>query len=221
VVLVWACATQTGLAQLSGDVTVVSDYRYRGVSLSQGNPEPQVNLGYDHPDGWYAGALVSGVRLEGISTEQLVAYAGYTAALRENVSWEGGVSGTRFRQASDYSYNEVYLGLTSDNCSARIYYSPSYFYQYARTIYGEVNVAFPLHDKVQLLAHIGVLHQLDGTALNTAIPSRFDYRLGINARIAEWNVQLALTGLQKKSSNYPQYEDLHARTLLLSASYPF
>ena len=39
-------------AQVSGTVSLVSDYRLRGISLSDGEPEPQVNLGYDSPGGW-------------------------------------------------------------------------------------------------------------------------------------------------------------------------
>lgn len=221
-VLLWTCAAQSCLAQISGNVSAVSDYRYRGVSLSEGKPEAQLSLGYDHPDGWYGGGLLSGAQLEGISTMQLVTYAGYTRLLLDGLSGEGGVSLTRFRQAGDYNYNEAFVGLTSENISARVYYSPSYFYQNARTVYAEVNGAYRLQEHWNVLAHIGVLRHLSGdSALNSALMSRYDFRLGLNAYIAEWNFQLALTGLQKQSSDYPQYEDLHPHTWLLSTAYSF
>jgi uncharacterized protein (TIGR02001 family) len=218
------CSANDAVAQFSGSAALVSDYRYRGVSLSQGNPEPQLSLSYDHPDGWYAGGLVSGVNLEGAESQQLVAYGGYSRVLNSElfpgVSWEGGISSTTFRQASDYNYSEAYIGLTSGNYSARVYYSPSYFYQNARTVYAEFNAAYTLRDNLELTAHAGLLDELSNS--DTALPgTRYDCRFGIATRINDWNVQLAVTALQKKSTYYPHYEDQHPKTLLLSVAYSF
>jgi uncharacterized protein (TIGR02001 family) len=212
--------TQIAHAQFSGDATVVSDYRYRGVSLSQGNPEAQLSVGYDHPDGWYAGGFLSGAKLYGINTEQVVAYAGYSGQVLSGLSWDSGVSSTSFLQASDDNYREVFVGVTAENYSARIYYSPNYFELYARTIYVEFNAVYPLQDKLQLLAHAGVLHPID-VSNGSPSSSRLDYRFGINTNVADWNVQLAWVTLQKKSTDYPQYDDLHPHTFLLSASTSF
>jgi uncharacterized protein (TIGR02001 family) len=44
-------------AQVDGSVSIVSDYRFRGASLSDGHPEPQVQLGYDGTGGWYVGGF--------------------------------------------------------------------------------------------------------------------------------------------------------------------
>ena len=56
------CASEA-CAQVSGSVTLVSDYRYRGISLSDGRPTAQLSVAYDRPDGWYMGAFASRVRL--------------------------------------------------------------------------------------------------------------------------------------------------------------
>jgi uncharacterized protein (TIGR02001 family) len=219
-VLLLLTAAQLVHAQISGDATLVSDYRYRGVSLSQGGPEAQLSVGYDHPDGWYAGGLLSGAKLNDHDTQQLVGYAGYSGQLWSGLSWESGVSSTSFLQTSDYNYKEVFIGATSENYSARIYYSPSYFDLYTRSIYAEFNAVYLLQDKLQLLAHAGVLHSNTG---NNESPSssRFDCRIGINAKFVDWDVQLAWVALQKKSTEYPQYEDRHPHIFLLSASYSF
>jgi uncharacterized protein (TIGR02001 family) len=219
-VLLLLTTTQGARAQISGDATLVSDYRYRGVSLSQGNPEAQLNVGYDHPDGWYAGGLLSGVKLDDHSTEQVVAYAGYSGQLLPGLSWDSGISSTSFLQTSDYNYKEIFIGATSENYSARIYYSPAYFDLNTRTIYAEFNALYPIQDDLQLLAHAGLLHAITANDESPS-SSRFDYRIGMNAKIVNWNVQLAWVALQKKSTEYPQYEDLHPHTFLLSASYSF
>ena len=44
-------------AQVSGSLTLVSDYRFRGVSLSHNNPAAQLGAVYDDARGWYAGAF--------------------------------------------------------------------------------------------------------------------------------------------------------------------
>ena len=38
--------------EVSGTVTVVSDYRYRGVSLSDNEPAVQLGIAYDEARGW-------------------------------------------------------------------------------------------------------------------------------------------------------------------------
>lgn len=220
VALVLLLLAPTAHAQFSGDATIVSDYRYRGVSLSQGNPEAQVSVGYDHPEGWYAGGLLSGVKLYDLNTEQVVTYAGYAGQLLSGLSWEGGVSSSSFLRESDYNYTEIFIGATAENYSGRIYYSPSYFDQNARTVYAEFNAAYPLQDNLQILAHAGVLHLITSSDVSPS-SSRYDYRIGMNVKVADWNVQLAWITLQKKSTEYPQYEDLHPHTFLLSASYSF
>ena len=50
-------------AQVAGSVGVVSDYRYRGMSLSDGRPAVQLSIDRDFAAGTYAGLMLSSVRL--------------------------------------------------------------------------------------------------------------------------------------------------------------
>jgi uncharacterized protein (TIGR02001 family) len=210
------------LAQTSGSVSIISDYRYRGVSLSEGRPVAQINLGYDSPGGWYAGGFASSARLDSANTEQLIAYAGYTDQFSSGLSWEAGASNALFLGVSRYNYAEAFAGLTSDNFSGRIYFSPNYFGQNARTMYAEINGAYPFLEKIHLLAHIGLLHSISSTdgGVSDAI-SRFDSRLGVSASVADWNAQLAWVVIEKSQSKYSHYEDRNPRALVLSLSYAF
>jgi len=209
-------------AQISGNATIVSDYRYRGVSLSQGKPEAQVDIGYDSSNGWYSGILASGARLNYADTEQLVAYAGYAGRFLSELNWEVGASDVRFVDNSDYNYVEEFVGLSTDHFNARISFSPSYFDSQTRTIYAELNAVYPLQDHLQLLAHIGSLHYLvisdESSSMAT---SRYDGRIGVNAKFSDWNVQLAWVAIQKTSAYYPRYEDRNPRATVLSVSYSF
>jgi uncharacterized protein (TIGR02001 family) len=215
-------AITTTQAQISGSATVVSDYRFRGVSLSQGNPEAQVNIGYDNPNGMYAGGFASGVDLNGVDAEQFIAYGGYTSRLPSGLSWEAGVTSAVYSGISHLNYSEAFAGLTSDNYSARIYYSPRYLDQNTSTLYAELNAAYTLEEDWRLLAHVGLLHPLSDSNIGSSeLVSRYDGRLAINARIADWNAQLAWVVLQEKSTLYPQYQDRNPRAVILSVSYSF
>jgi len=212
----------TAQAQISGDATVVSDYRFRGVSLSQGNPEAQVDIGYDSPNGIYAGGFASGVNLNGADAEQFIAYSGYTSRFSSGLSWESGISSAFYSGISHLNYSEAFVGLTSDNYSARIYYSPRYLDQNTSTLYAELNAAFTLEEEWRLLAHVGLLHPFsDGNNGASELVSRYDGRLAIDARLADWDAQLAWVILQEKSTLYPQYQDLNPHAVVLSISYSF
>ena len=50
-------------AQLGASVAADSDYRFRGVSLSDSRPGLRLTLNYDAPAGWYAGASATRVEL--------------------------------------------------------------------------------------------------------------------------------------------------------------
>ena len=116
-------------AQLTGTVSVVSDYRFRGVSLSQQKPAAQASIGYDDPSGWYGGVFGSTVELAGESatTGQAVAYLGVVTPIGGGFHWDVGADYSAFSDSRDYDYGEVYTGITSSNFNARIHYSPNYF----------------------------------------------------------------------------------------------
>ncbi|HXA47901.1 MAG TPA: TorF family putative porin [Burkholderiaceae bacterium] len=211
-------------AQISGNATIVSDYRYRGVSLSQGRPVAQVDVGYDNPNGWYAGILASGVKLDYTETEQYVAYTGYAGKFLSGMNWEAGASDVRFVGESGYNYAEEFIGLTSDHFNGRVYFSPSYFDHDAHTVYAELNAAYPFQDHFQLLAHIGLLYTLrvdNGPPSPPDVPSRYDGRVGVNVKVVDWNVQLAWVALQKRSTQYPHYDDRNPHAIVLGVSYAF
>src|SRR4051812_15593973 len=63
-------------ADLSGEATLVSDYRYRGISLSDGKPALQGSLDLEPEAGPYAGLWASSIRDEGKTSAELALTAG-------------------------------------------------------------------------------------------------------------------------------------------------
>jgi hypothetical protein len=51
--VLWALLSCTSAcAQVSGSATLLSDYRFRGVSLSDGQPAVQLGVAWERDDGW-------------------------------------------------------------------------------------------------------------------------------------------------------------------------
>src|SRR5262249_971049 len=118
-------------AQFTATLSVVSDYRYRGVSLSDDRPAAQIGVNYDAPQGWYAGAFVSTARSEIYTYEtqgiQAIGFGGYAWRTSSELSLEVGADYVAVTTTPRYDYPEVYTGFAFKNVSARVYYAPRYF----------------------------------------------------------------------------------------------
>ncbi|MFC3550299.1 TorF family putative porin [Lysobacter cavernae] len=195
----------TAQAQVSGNVAVVSDYRFRGVSLSDDRPALQLGIAYDHPDGWYAGAFASSVRPapQVGGDAQLLAYLGHAWRLRNGLSWEAGVEYAMLVGASDYDYPELYVGLASEHLGARFYFARHF--GGVPVVYAELNGTHALSERTRLLAHLGWLRRGAG---ETALPlerERFDLRAGIGLALSGFDLQLAWVLSEGHGGRFPIY----------------
>ena len=202
--------------QLSGSVSLASEYSARGVSLSNGRPSPQLSVSYDAAPGWYAG-IFAAPRLtqagrSGVT--KLMAYGGYAHRLASGLSWEAGASSTVFPNQSTYNYREVFLGLASDRVGGRVYYAPEYYGYGGRVAYAELNGFYPLRERLKLIAHAGVLHGVSGLAARAR--DRIDMRLALAFDAGQCNLQLAWL-----ASTGTRSGERKPRALALSASYSF
>jgi uncharacterized protein (TIGR02001 family) len=183
-------AASSASAQVAFDVSVASDNDFRGNSLSDRTAVVAVSAAFDHPDGWFAGGLVSEARFrsDDRNTPQLVTDAGYAHRLSSGLSWEAGATATFFPNASIYNYAEVFAGLAADTWSARLYLSPDYYGQNFRSEYLEFNVTHPLGERLRLTGHVGVQH--GDAAVHYASTTTFDVRFGVGAQFGFGQVQL-------------------------------
>ena len=78
----------------SGNVTLVSDYIFRGVSQTQGKPTVQANLDWTHAGGAYLGAFGSGVSHAAYnngSGAEIDVYGGYRHSLNADTVIDAGL----------------------------------------------------------------------------------------------------------------------------------
>jgi uncharacterized protein (TIGR02001 family) len=193
-------------AQVSGSLTLVSDYRFRGVSLSHNRPAAQLGAVYDDARGWYAGAFASTVQFAYPSSRELqtIAFVGYVWRFPSGLSSEVGADYSAFTGAGGYSYPEAYWGIAYENLSGRLYYAPRYFVHDSDAIYGEVNGVQPLLDRVRLLAHAGVLRNSSENAYTGRdVHYVLDARIGVGVDFDRFSVQLNWVGSSSANAAYP------------------
>ncbi len=195
----------TAAAQFSGTVAAVSDYRFRGVSLSHEKPAAQLTVTYDAPAGGYAGVFASTVEFAAPAskTVQIVGFLGTAMPITSGVHADVGVNYASFGGAlRDYNYGEVYVGVSSGQYSASVHYSPEYFGASDGSLYGAFDVTHAVSDRVALLGHVGMLLPVEH---GSAAPARrlLDARAGVGFDFAGFNLQIAWVTTNAVRSSYP------------------
>ncbi|MDQ2823280.1 MAG: TorF family putative porin [Pseudomonadota bacterium] len=187
-ILSWLLAP-AAQAQLSGSAGLLSNYLYRGVSLSDDKPAARLALNYDGMAGWFAGGQVVAGQLVGgpRRSAQWSGYAGYAQRLPSGLSWETGVSAYAFPQNANWNFREVYVGLSGSKLSGRLHYSSDYLGFGERTLYGELNGGAMLTQHVQAFWHGGYLYSRDN-----ALSRRAEARIGLSTGYQGWKAQLSL-----------------------------
>ena len=184
-------------AQASASIALVSDDRYRGVSLSDGDPALQLAAGFDADAGGYVGAFASTARLYGRDMLRWVGYAGWAGRFGNGASWDIGAQYTRFSAASGDGYPELYAGLAGERLGVRLAYARGYFGG-GDALYTSLDAQQPLSRRLRLLAHAGWLHPARGADA----PSAYDARLGVGLQAAGFDLQLARTFLRGGGAEY-------------------
>jgi uncharacterized protein (TIGR02001 family) len=198
-VLPWLLAP-AAQAQLSGSAGLLSNYLYRGISLSDNQAAARLALNYDGAAGWYVGgqAVNGQLAIEDHRSLQWTGYAGYAQRLASGLSWETGMTAYAFPQTSNWNFREVYIGLAGDALSGRLHYAPDYLGFGERTLYGELSGGWILAPRWQAFWHGGYLYSRDN-----ALSNRAEARVGLATGVQGWQAQVSLdlTRLRRTTKN--------------------
>lgn len=176
-------------AQANASVAVVSDDRYRGVSLSDGRPAVQASVGFDAADGAYLGAFASSARLDRRDALRWIAYGGRAGRFADGVGWDVGVQYSGVAGLPEYGYPELYAGLAGERLGARVAYARHYFGDAGGAWYVSFDAQQPLSSHFRLTGHAGWLRPVGDPA---AAPA-FDARLGVGLHVGAFDIELART----------------------------
>jgi uncharacterized protein (TIGR02001 family) len=217
--VIWlAAAASPGHARAGAVVSIYSDERFRGYSLSDGRPVGILDLSYDDPHGLYgalSGSLVAS--REGPRPLSATINAGYARRLGSRLTGDVGVIHSRYSHysglASGRSYTEVYAGLSGKQVGARLSVSPNYVGTAGWTMHGEINGHFDLTPTLRADGALGALLPVGGGAYRGSSRLQWDARVGLSQRIGPISLHAALTTRGKGPSIYA--DGRHRRAALV------
>lgn len=211
-------------AQLSGSVTLDSDYRFRGVSLSDSKASLRLDANLDTSSGWYAGAAATQARVaDSDPYAQLLGYGGYVRPVAPGRSIEFGANYSHFVNKGPYDFGEAYVGLLADSWTLRLNYSPDYFGRHVQTFYFDASGRWRLNDRARLFGHAGLLTPLSGSypGDSDANRPRADILVGLGWGLGDADLRVAWT-FASAGGPFPAVgPQQHRSTWLFSASYSF
>ena len=180
-------------AQLGATLSVDSDYRFRGVSLSDSKPAWRLTLNHDFASRAYAGVSATRVQLASDDRySQLAGYAGYVTRPLDGRALEFGASLFHFTGDTSYDYVEAYAGVLAERWSLRLHYAPDYFGRGVQAAYVDAGAHWPLNEKLRFFGHAGALVPLAGRTFGPDDGrTRLDLRLGLGMSTGSFDIQLA------------------------------
>lgn len=204
---------------LTGNFTLTSDYRFRGLSQSFEQPAVQGGIDWSHPSGFYVGnwnSSVSGNQYPNGAGLEMDFYAGYKMAVGSDLTLDfgglyyyyPGAFYSNFPQSRPRFDNfEVYVGATSGPFSAKLFVAVTDFFGLDETTgsggsssgsyYLDLNYATEIFPKVTLGAHLGYQH-VRGYSANSYV----DYKLGVTYDWTGWMLGAAIVGTDADKSVY-------------------
>ncbi len=192
-------STAPAFADTAATIEVKSDIRFRGRSLSGGNPVLQVDASIDSRTGIYGGGQIittlAGTDRAGVLGG--IGYLGYAARLNDRVTVDVGTTSyaytRRYSGNRDDFYTEFYAGATVNRVSAYVHYTPNYFNQSVPVVYADLSIVQPIGSAFTLKAHAGLLTQTSGPARLGGRWTRYDTRLALSRSIRTFEAELAWT----------------------------
>ena len=141
-------------AEITGTVTVVSDYDFRGITQTAQDPALQGSLDYAHDSGFYIGAWASNVDFGDDADIEIDYYGGFRGG--EDITYDVGLIWYSYPSTdAQYDFGEVYASAGYKWVSGKIWYSPDFGSVGDSAFYYEANGSFELPANFGATAHIG------------------------------------------------------------------
>lgn len=193
-------------AQIAANVILESNAVYRGETISADDPAITVDVNFDHPSGFFAGASYSVAA--GANDPRMIAntqYGGF-ALRRGEVSVEVGAIrrdyGIPVLYDSDYRghYVDGFVGASYRTMRVRFYVSPDYLVDGPATYYGDANALILSRRSWSISGHGGVYAIPPNTGQQGPVKFYYDWSLTISRPVGPFNASLTIA-----NSNYPVF----------------
>jgi len=201
---------ETGDITVSANVALTTDYRFRGVSLSAGDPAIQGGVDVAHASGFYVGTWASSIEDSDVyGSMELDVYGGWTGALTETISADVGLLYYVYPNGhvGDANYFEPYASLTGAVGPAEVTVGVAYAWDQKSLgdqdnlyVYSDLGFAIP-ETPISFSAHLGYTDGvLAPPALaGTADDSGFDWSVGGSVGFKGLELGVAYVGVEGPS----------------------
>jgi uncharacterized protein (TIGR02001 family) len=192
-------------AELTGTVTAVSDYDFRGGSLSATDPALQGSIDWSMENGFYAGAWASNIDygrdVDGDIEVDL--YAGFAGGSEDGLGWDVGLVWYMYPGADDIDdYPELYAGLTYSFFEFKQWYTNDVGGTDDDGFYTEANASFELPAAFTLNLHAGYNY---GAYFDES--EYVDYSVGVGYTLGNFDLELKWVDNNLGSSDWLYTED--------------
>lgn len=166
--LIILCIFNNTQAQISANVTLTTDYVWRGISQNGEDLAIQGGFDYNHESGFYIGTWASNVSFSGASTE-LDVYLGWSNEFESGLGLDVGLLQYSYHGsniASDNNFKELYLGLSHSG----------------------FNLLYSFGDEFDDQWEFGYEHDIKSITLSTTLGDYTAYRyfkIGISGEVAK------------------------------------
>lgn len=184
---------------MSWEIGVVSDYRFRGVSQTDGKPTLQGGVTVEAAAGWYLGGWASGVDFgAGAPRLEVDWAAGYARDLGESVALDVSFNRYSYPGASALDYNEWIASLTvSDDYGLTFGYSNDVWNTGTTGLYCAAEAQWALPNALRLSAGIGRNVFRDSAA--TGVRSYTDWNIRIARQFGAAEILLGYYGTDARA----------------------
>jgi uncharacterized protein (TIGR02001 family) len=219
---------------LTGNISLVSDYRYRGISQTRLKPALQGTIDFAHKSGFYLGAFGTNIKWikdtpPGNANVEIDLYGGYKGSITGDLGYDVGLlqyvyPGNDYAKTSATAVNantlEAYLGLTYKQFTLKYYSSLSNTFGNGNSKgsgYLDAGATFDLGDGWGVVAHAG-----RQVIRNSPIYNYNDVKLGVTKEIAGFVLGAALVATDADKGAYTLKNKFNGRTgVVLSAGKNF
>jgi uncharacterized protein (TIGR02001 family) len=185
-------ATGAAHAEISGNVSMASDYVWRGFSQTDNQMAISGGFDYAHESGFYLGTWGSNVNFGPSDPSMEVDVYGGFAGEMGAIGYDLGVIGYLYPSADDLNTTEFYLGgsyafTDAVSANAKYYYTDDYFGagESAWRVEGGLDIGLPSDFGLSLL-----VGQNDGDAFDGG-SDYVDYSVGLTKSM--WDLDFGLT----------------------------
>lgn len=190
-------------ADVSSTITLSTDYDFRGITQTAGDPALSASLDWSTEPGLYVGAWASNVDWgPGADADvEIDLYGGFRGSISEDFGFDVGAVYYLYEPGGDDSdFAEVYGSLTYKIVSAKLWYAWDFNNTGDSATYLEANAAIPLPQEFSLGLHAGYS---DGDFWDAGPDGSYiDWSIGVSRSFGNFALSLKyIDGSDLKSSD--------------------